>query len=39
MLLKMGIPIFEVSINRRLCDIHRPVIAVVDYRARHATED
>ena len=31
--------IFKVSINRRLRDIHGPIIAVVDYRARHATED
>jgi len=38
-LLEIGIPISEVLIDCRLCDIHRLVIAVVDDRTRHATED
>ena len=39
MLLEIGIPIFEVSTDCRLCDIHRLIVAVVDDRTRHATED
>src|ERR1700686_5641517 len=39
MLPEIGIPISEVTIDCRLCDIHRLVIAVVDNRTRHATED
>ena len=39
MLLEIGIPISEVLIDSRLCDIHGLVVTVVDDRTRHATED
>jgi hypothetical protein len=39
MLLKIGIPLFKVLIDCRLCDIHRLIVTIVDDRPRHATED